>query len=182
MTKKIAVVSEKLGNEEDFMIVGDAHIDDFGNIYPRSTSNVESEDDTLTIEPVHKAKLNVGDIVVGIVSDIKKNHAGITIQKNLTNNKNIDLPAQLPVGEMSFAFIKEIRDALRIGDVIKAKIVKMGSDIELSIKDRDLGVEIAYCINCRHKLGNKPIFRNKDIVTVSCGNCYMKQTRKSVGM
>lgn len=179
--KRIAVVGEKLGNEEDFMIVGDAHIDDEGNIYPRTTSIIEVEDDTLTIEPIHKAKLSVGDLVIGVVSEIKKNYAVINIQKNLSNKKNVDFSALLPISEISYTFMKEIRDAIRIGDIIKAKVVKMNFDIELSIKDKPLGVEIGYCVNCRRKLGRNIIFRNKDIVTISCGYCYTKQTRKLSG-
>lgn len=179
--KKLVVVSEKLGNEEDLLIAGDAYIDEKGNIYPKTISEIEVEDDTITIEPIKKQKISENDIIIGVVTDIKKNSAIVNIQKNLTKNINLDLPSQIAVGDMSFSFIGEIRDALRIGDVVKAKVIKASDTIDLTIKERDLGVEMPFCISCRTKLNKKVIFRNKDIATLSCTRCYTKQTRKMVG-
>lgn len=180
--KKIAVISEKLGNEEDLVIVGDAYIDDAGNIFPRSTSTVEIDDDTITIEPLHKQKILQGDIVVGSITEIKKNYATLELQRNITMDKTISGKANLSVSEIAFAYIKEIRDALRIGDIVKAKVkgVEKGV-VELTLKDRGSGVIIAYCMVCRRKLDKKIIFRNKDISTVQCSNCHTKQTRKFEG-
>ncbi|MDD4983434.1 MAG: exosome complex RNA-binding protein Csl4 [Candidatus ainarchaeum sp.] len=180
--KKIAVTGEKLGNEEDLMIVGDAYIDNAGNIFPRSASTVELDDDTITIESLHKQKILQGDIVVGSVVEIKKNYATLELQKNITMDKTISGKANLSMSEIAFAYVKEIRDALRIGDIVKAKVKSCEKNVvELTLKDRGSGVIIAYCMGCRRKLDKKIIFRNKDISTIQCSNCHAKQTRKFEG-
>ncbi len=180
--KEIAITGEKLGNEEDFLIAGDAYIDEKGDIYPKSISNVEIDDDSISVESITKQKIEEGDLVAGVVTDIKKNSAIIKIQNNLTKNTNLDLPAMIMVGDMSFGYLEEIRDALRIGDLVKARVNKIGKyGTEVTIKDRELGVEIPYCVNCRSKVSKKVVFRNKDIASILCGVCYTKQTRKLSG-
>ncbi|MEM3555438.1 MAG: exosome complex RNA-binding protein Csl4 [Candidatus Micrarchaeia archaeon] len=78
----------------------------------------------------------------------------------------------LHVSNVKRGYVKELRDEVRIGDIIKAVVceVKRG-EAYLDMRGADLGVIKAFCSNCRNPL------RLKDRLLV-CDACGNKESRK----
>ncbi len=86
------------------------------------------------------------------------------------------IDAVLPVANISRSHVNSIRDALRVGDVLKARIFKIkdGGEVELSLVGKDFGVIKAFCTRCRHRMG----LRGDAFV---CPHCRWKEKKKIPG-
>ncbi len=116
-----------------------------------------------------------GDIVVGRVVDIYSSMASLKIEF-LKNKKDIPTAprekAFLRVSDMAHGFVKNIRDVLKVGDIVVAKIKEANKgDVYLTTSEADLGVVVAFCSKCR----NKMLVKDDILVCPVCGN---KERRK----
>ncbi|MBU0532535.1 exosome complex RNA-binding protein Csl4 [Candidatus Micrarchaeota archaeon] len=86
--------------------------------------------------------------------------------------RSIEFEAVLPVTEIRKGYVKDIRDEVKMGDIIKAKINKITeTDIELTIIWPEYGLVSVFCPCCRTKMDLKTnIF--------ICGQCNWKERRK----
>ena len=69
-------------------------------------------------------------------------------------------------------FVKNVRDELRIGDIVRAKISEMRQgEMHVSTEGSHFGVVKAFCSKCRHAL---------ELVgsTLTCSSCGAKENRK----
>jgi exosome complex component CSL4 len=99
--------------------------------------------------------LKPGDIVYGSVLMVMESFAIVIIYPEEKGGK---LPAsppegKIPVRAMSTGFTPSTRDAVRVGDIIRAKVVRIeGEKAELTMVDPNLGVIKAFCSQCREPL------------------------------
>ncbi len=92
--------------------------------------------------------------------------------------RGAEIVAVLPVTNISRERVDKTRDAVRAGDIIKARIYKIGqkkSEIDISIYGKDFGVIKAFCGKCR-----SPMNLNDTIFV--CSHCGWKETRKIPGV
>jgi exosome complex component CSL4 len=103
--------------------------------------------------------LSRGDIVYGTIVMAMESFAIAAI---FPEKKGNVLPAavdegKIPVRAMSTGFTPSVRDAVRIGDLIRAKVVKVeGEKAELTLAEPELGVIKAFCSQCRKPLDKTP--------------------------
>lgn len=84
----------------------------------------------------------------------------------------IDISAVLPVQNIKREHVREVKDELRIGDMIKAKITKIErGDVDVSIFGPQYGVIKAFCTVCRKEMVLKE-------GTLMCTHCERKESRK----
>ncbi len=89
-----------------------------------------------------------------------------------TGKRGIQIDAVLPVVAISRGYVREIGDAVKIGDIIKAKISKIDKKFyDITIVEDGLGVVKAFCSRCRSEMGLKD-----NIFT--CKSCGWKEKRK----
>ncbi|MEM2021101.1 MAG: exosome complex RNA-binding protein Csl4 [Zestosphaera sp.] len=114
-----------------------------------------------------------GSIVYGIVSLVKDEYALARIycdakcRKYLTTFTGI-----LYVSQISDMYVRSVYELVRPGDVVKAKSLSDTPPYRLTLKERQLGVVLAYCSVCGAKLvkhGN----------TLSCPACKSSENRKT---
>lgn len=78
----------------------------------------------------------------------------------------------LRAGDIRRGFVKDINDEIRIGDIIRAKIIEVSPyNVNLSTNAPNLGVIKAFCSHCRHALA----LEGKSLV---CEHCGWKERRK----
>ncbi|MFH1447330.1 MAG: exosome complex RNA-binding protein Csl4 [Candidatus Micrarchaeota archaeon] len=78
----------------------------------------------------------------------------------------------LHVSRVKMGYVRNIREELRIGDIIKAVVDEIKNmDIHLSTKRGGMGVIKAYCTKCRFPLKQE----GQELV---CKNCGEKEQRK----
>ena len=78
----------------------------------------------------------------------------------------------LHISQSSDKFVKNLYDVVRVGDIVKAKILNDASPYNLTLKEPRLGVILAFCGNCGHKL----VKLSTD--TLKCPSCGNVEKRK----
>ncbi|MBD3210828.1 hypothetical protein GF318_05585 [Candidatus Micrarchaeota archaeon] len=86
--------------------------------------------------------------------------------------RSIEFEGVLPVTEIRKSYVKDIRDEVKIGDIILAKINKITSTgPELTIVWPEYGLAAVFCPRCRTKMDLKDR-------TFVCGQCGWEERRK----
>jgi len=108
-----------------------------------------------------------GDIVIGVVEQMRDELATINIIGYDTNNLfKHSFTGILHISQASETRIPTLYDVIRIGDIIRAKVLNNYIPILLSIKEPRLGVIQAYCSRC-----GSPLIKSGDKLRCSyCGN------------
>lgn len=85
---------------------------------------------------------------------------------------SIDVSAVLPVANIKRERVREVRDELRAGDIIKAKVHKITrDDVDVSVYGDEYGVVKAFCSHCRKGM----VLNDKELI---CNNCGSVEKRK----
>ncbi len=175
----VEVPGDVLGSEIEYA-PGKGAYSDGENVRAAVMGEKEVDNESRTIKintkfPMPKM-VHKGLVYFGVVTDITGMGASVElIEIASKNNTPVGLPgnlALLRVADVSNGYVKSIRDAVRIGDIVKVKVlrVKRGA-VDVTMKDKGLGVVKAFCSKCRSPLklkGSK----------LYCENCNSYETRR----
>ncbi len=165
--------------EPDYGCVGDR-----GNIIAVISGRVgiSRDDRKITVLPASGVPnvIRDGDIVIGVVTDLRESSARIEIaatekspDREIVNNGN----AEVYISNVKNGFTKEISDEFAPTDIIRARVIN-SSKIGLSTVDDDLGVIKAYCTGCRTALElSGSVDPNGSVL--KCPECGRTETRKA---
>ncbi len=150
---------------------------DRGNIYASVSGNIKinNKDRSISVIPVTNTPphLQVGDIVIGQVSDVKDSVALIDIAgikgKGEREIVNIEQGA-IHVSNVKDAYVKDLYYEFAPFDIVKARVLDL-RNMRLGTVNKELGVMKAYCGNCRTVLK----FDNNKL---KCPKCERIETRK----
>lgn len=107
------------------------------------------------------AEVKVGDIVYGVVDDIRGMMATATILAIHGRTRQISGQAEgtIHISNVSEEYTEDIHDRFRLGDIIRAKVVQVKPSVQLTTAEPELGVVKALCSVCRGPLE----IRGKDL-------------------
>lgn len=112
----------------------------------------ESTDREATVRAEKKIKtVKAGDEVYGLVLDVMDSKALIIIdpvKKDGVRYAPQDIFV-IKVAAVDSNYLKSIKDAFRMGDIIKARVVEFKGELELNTKDNSYGVVKAFCGLCK---------------------------------
>lgn len=166
---------DKVGSVEEFVPGHDTYVNS-GYIYASTTGMVDIDRDgrTVAVVPMSNAppRLNLGDIVVGEVIDMKESLVimRLAFKKGYEFRPLPDEEATIHISNVKNSYVKDLRQMFAMRDIIKAKIVDE-RQLRLSTGDEDLGVIKAYCTRCMTGLVKKD---NR----LECPSCKHTETRK----
>src|SRR2546425_753139 len=88
------------------------------------------------------AELKVGDIVYGVVDDIRGMMATATILAIHGRTRQISGESEgtIHISNVSEEYTEDIRDMFRLGDIIRAKVIQVKPSVQLTTAERNLGV------------------------------------------
>ncbi|RLF12139.1 MAG: RNA-binding protein [Thermoprotei archaeon] len=114
-----------------------------------------------------------GDSVLGVVVGIRKDIAEVDIYQ-VEGARSFTNPykATLHVSEVDTRYVERIVNAVWPGDVVKAKVLLLRDPYPLSIKEKGMGVLLAFCTKCRYPL----LLKGGRLVCFMCGS---HETRKT---
>lgn len=119
---------------------------------------------------------NIGVITLGAVADASENVALIDLLPFESKSFYFvpqEITAVLHISNIRRGYTKNMRDQVRIGDIIRVKIIELERcSVRLTTDGRDLGVVLAFCSNCRHRLE----MSGRMLV---CKNCGSRERRKT---
>ncbi|MDO5848621.1 MAG: exosome complex RNA-binding protein Csl4 [Methanobrevibacter sp.] len=170
---------DKLGIIEQF-IPGKGTYDNDGDIESTVLGNVNinSKMKTISVEPKSgsPATLEVGDKIYGQITDVKPQRANVKIDRLVDTQRDLSLPymGSIHISKAKEGYLDKISDAFRIGDIIKAEVVKItGDNVDLSTVSDDCGVLKAMCTRCR---GYMATTEKKN--ELQCKRCNRKEKRE----
>ncbi|MHA1859907.1 MAG: exosome complex RNA-binding protein Csl4 [Candidatus Asgardarchaeia archaeon] len=111
-------------------------------------------------------KPSVGDVVIGIVSDVKDKVAFVDIISSKNKRFSTPFSGIIFVNKISREFIDSARSAFMSGDFIRAKVLKDTNPYQLTTIGRELGVITSHCSKCGALLK----YRRRDMICSVCGN------------
>ncbi|KCZ70677.1 putative RNA-binding protein (consists of S1 domain and a Zn-ribbon domain) [Candidatus Methanoperedens nitroreducens] len=173
---KIVLPGDLIGTSEEFTPKEGTFVDK-GNIYAATTGivKVNSKERSISVIPVTNVPphLQVGDIVIGQITDVKDSVALVEIasikDKGEREIINVD-QAAIHVSNVKDAYVKELSAEFEPFDIVKAKVIDM-RNMRLSTVNKELGVMKAYCSSCRTVM-------KKENGRLKCPKCNRVETRK----
>ncbi len=173
------IPGDKLGIIEQYL-PGKGTYDNEGSIEATAIGEVtiDSKNKTISIKPKSGTPnmLEIGDKIYGQITDIKPQRINVNIDRSVNTERALSLPymGSIHISKVKNGYLEKISDAFRIGDIIKAKVIKITGDyVDLSTVDYDCGVVKAMCTRCRDYMNTT---NKKD--ELKCENCYKKDKRK----
>jgi exosome complex component CSL4 len=143
-----------LATVEEFMC-GEGTYKEGGKIYSSCAGIVLVDVKGKKISVVSKSgppQLKSGDVVVGMVEEIKKQAAEISVHLLAGSEKSLPYPTSgiLRISNVRKGFVRQLGSELREGDLVKARVLEVrNGNILLSTDGPELGVVLAYCSRCR---------------------------------
>ncbi len=122
-----------------------------------------------------KAKPGAGDLVLGVVTAVREDVATITV---LMDDKwrpfSSPFTSLLHVSQASRQYTKSLSDAVKLGDLVRVKVLRDSVPMHVSMRDAGLGVLAAYCSKCGALL-----VQGQGSSTLRCPRCGNTETRKT---
>jgi len=167
--QKIVLPGEELTTEEEYA-AGTNTFAQKGMIRSKTMGVVEFDDTNKEVKVRGKSvqEIKQGDIVLGQITLVKESTVVVELLaaeggKRITGVKT----AQLPVRNVSTEYISELKKTMKIGDIIRAKVVMSTPlAIDIATNETGLGVTHAFCSNCRKEL----TFSGGKMMCLNCGN------------
>lgn len=166
---------ERLGVIEEFIPNNGTYVKD-GVIYSKIVGRalLDFLNKRVSVYPlVHVAKVpKVGSIVLGQVSSVQNENAGMRIFK--VGNKFISgfFTGVLHIADVRLRYVESMFDVCKPGDIMRAKVISEKNHIyHLSTKEKNLGVVYAFCSRCGYMLVSKKL-------SMYCPRCGKVEKRK----
>jgi len=182
MDENVRMIGDYLGTIEEF-VPGDGTYTEDGKIYAAAIgkSSVDREKHMVSVATQDIGRPTVGQIVFGEVVGFRKNVVSVSVAKVVGSSRSLNFRADIYVSNIADKFVEKPESLFGIGDIVKAKIIKMEADglTDLSTKE-DLGVVKAFCRVCRSPL-SKPGKYPDSFECESCGNQDKRKIAKDYG-
>jgi exosome complex component CSL4 len=178
LSKKIVLPGEELSTAEEFEGRENTFQDD-GVVFSDSIGEAEFDSGNYEVKVKKSKPLKIftpGTKVYGVVSAVRKNYVLISMREAYMGNEKRVLTrshATIMVSMIAQGYVRDIRDAFRVGDIIVAEVEAIKPyGINLRTNKPDLGVIRAYCSKCR-----KPLHMVQE--KLMCTNCGSLEKRKT---
>lgn len=174
--EKVVVPGEFLGTIEEY-VPGQNVTEIDGKIYASlyGLLHFDEKHMTVNIKPITSLPLlKVGEIVYGVVQELYNDFALVTVvaiegvEREIVGGKQ---DAIIHVSKISDRYVEEIGKMFRIGDIVRAKVIKSKPSLQLTTAEPHLGVVKGLCMKCRG-----PLVRMDNYLY--CERCGRKETRK----
>lgn len=128
---------------------------------------------------VHEARVpKVGSIVLGQVSNVQTQNAGVRIFKIDKKQLSGFFTGVLHISDVQLRYVESMFDVCKPGDIIRAKVISEKNKVyHLSTKDKNLGVVYAFCSRCGYMLELK----RQGMHCPRCGKIEKRKTALDYG-
>jgi len=172
---------EQLGVIEEFLAGVGTYIEN-GAIYSSGTGSLNldlSRKEISVRTQTHVPRMpKVGSVVIGPVVAASEKTATIRIEQ--LDDKKLDIPFSgiMHVSDVSRTYVKNLTDALKVGDVVRAKVISTKNrEFHLEIREDILGVVKAICVIC----GQTPAQQRNGLRCPNCGEIARRKIAADYG-
>jgi exosome complex component CSL4 len=179
----LVMPGERLGVIEEFIPDSGTYVKDgviFSKIVGRSLVDLQNR--RVSVYPVVAGAVvpKVGTVVIGQIGNAQSDNVLVRIfrigKKQLTGN----FGGILHVSDVSDRYIDMISDAVKPGDIVRAKVISEKNQIfHLSTNDKNLGIIYAFCSRDGTLLEQQP--QRFDLKCPKCGNIERRKIAPDYG-
>ncbi len=147
---------QEVASEEEYLAAEGTFAED-GVVYASQVGELVLDDDNCVakvISPNPPNVLAVGDIVYGVISDVRNTMATADIagKEGVERTLGGDTYATLHVSKISQGYTDNVENELRKGDYIRGKVTVIKPALQITTKDDHLGVIKSYCSKCKTEM------------------------------
>ncbi|MVT13308.1 MAG: RNA-binding protein [Euryarchaeota archaeon] len=173
---RIVLPGEYLGTIEEY-VPGHNVYEINGKIFSNILGRIEINQKhmMINVKPLQEIPyLRIGEVVYGVVQELYNDFALVTIvgiegiDREIVGGRQDGI---IHISKISEKYVDEIGKMFRIGDIVRARVIKSKPSVQLSTVEPNLGVVKALCMKCRH-----PLIRQDNFLY--CERCGRKETRK----
>ena len=145
---------DEIGYSEEYLC-GEGCYDADGIIKASAVGElvVDGESRIMTVNSRNKpVVLETGDVVFGKINDLRSNMAIVNvIAKEGIETRSISTRrvGTLFISQVTDGFVKDLSEFFRVGDMIKARVIKVKPSLQLSTSGEGLGVVKSFCKRCK---------------------------------
>lgn len=181
---RLVMPGDKIGVIEEFIPGYGTYVVD-GIIYASHVGflSIDPKSRVASIQPACQRKFfpRVGDTIVGHVWNVQTAMAFVRIIKIEQTFLSGFFTGILHVSDIDVRFTKDILDALKPGDLIRAKVIsEVNRTYHLSTRGRNLGVILALCSKCGGMLRLERR-KGKKLCCEDCGNIEARKIAVDYG-
>ncbi|MEM1526141.1 MAG: exosome complex RNA-binding protein Csl4 [Ignisphaera sp.] len=161
--------------EEEYLAYKNVYIDEEGNIRAAVIGKpiYDNVNRRVFVKPLKEVKIpRPGETVIGWVTSTRDDVAFIKIVgHDLVKTFKHIFSAILHISQVVEAKGENMYNYVRLGDIVKAKVLNEYLPLLISIKEPRLGVLLAYCSKC----GSHMYLDNGKLVCSVCGNIEQRK-------
>ncbi|MCL4335338.1 MAG: exosome complex RNA-binding protein Csl4 [Candidatus Thermoplasmatota archaeon] len=171
--EKWVLPGDFIANAEEYL-PGQNAMELDGSIVSLASGSVVKDDRRLVVSVItdrKMPKIRIDDIVYGQVTKADrgkyKMKAGVLVDRETGDLVEINRDANIHIEGSRDSALAPVR----VGDYVRARVINVRRDIDVSIGGKHLGVVMGMCSKCRNPL----VLKGK---TLYCPNCETTETRK----
>lgn len=161
--------------EEEYLAHKNVYIDEEGNIRAAVIGKLiyDNVNRRVFVKPLKEIKIpRPGETVIGWVTSTRDDVAFVKIVGyDLTKTFKHIFSAILHISQVVEVKGENMYNYVRLGDIVKAKVLNEYLPLLISIKEPRLGVLLAYCSRC----GSHLYLDNGKLVCSACGNIEQRK-------
>jgi exosome complex component CSL4 len=172
---------DELAIAEEF-VAGPGTFEEDGKVYAAwlGEAVLDTQDFTARVRPVTKTPvtLHEGDVVLGVVDDTRTSMAIVDVRARADQPwREIagDTNGTLHISKVSEDYVSSMDDAFKRGDIIRARVVGTDPSLQLTTKDKHLGIVKSRCPRCGEDMEARGPEGNRGLV---CPECEWKDLGK----
>uniref|UniRef100_A0A7C2V9L0 Exosome complex component Csl4 n=1 Tax=Ignisphaera aggregans TaxID=334771 RepID=A0A7C2V9L0_9CREN len=175
MSSNMVLPGDPICKEEEYLGYRNVYIDERGNVRAAVIGLVTLDKISrrVSVKPFKELRIpRAGDIVIGEVASMRDDIAfvellGYDISKTFKHTYT----SILHISQVTTARNESMYNYVRLGDLIKAKVLNDYLPLLISIKEPRLGVILAYCSRC----GAQLYLNNSRLICPVCGNVEQRK-------
>ena len=156
---KLVFPGDEVAIEEEYL-ASDGTFAENGVIYASQIGVLDLDDEECVakvISPNPPNVLETGDIVYGVVADIRNTlaTADVVAKEGVKRGLGGETYATIHVSKISPGYTDDVSKELRKGDMIRARVTSIKPSLQLTTKDDHLGVVKSLCSRCKTPMVRK---------------------------
>lgn len=175
MANEIVTPGEPICKEEEYLAYKNVYTYDDGTIRAAVVGEVlyDNINRRVMVKPVKEVKIpKAGDVVVGMVTAMRDDVAFVELLGyDLAKTFKHSYTAILHILQVTDVRGDNLYNYVRLGDIVKAKVLNNYIPLLITIKEPKLGIILAFCSKCGNQL-----YREDD--RLICPVCNNVESRK----
>ncbi len=174
-TDRIVLPGEEVAVVEEYE-PGEGTYEEEGRVYAAQPGRLalDGEQRVARVIPLNPpAHMRVGDVIYGTINDIRSSMVEARVLAIHGRDRQVagEVDASLHISRIANAYVEDPRDAVRLGDIVRARVIQTDPSLQITTAEKFLGVVLALCSNCRG-----PMERRGD--QLHCPRCDRTDRRK----